>query len=422
MNSLTINSNILYLKNIAMSSKYNFETRKDAIYQIIKFPHKDIFKHTLDCVCNIMSDDSYDINQRYLFFNNPKYFSNILNDCHLFYFHNFHYPRYPKHLKINSAKYILINIPSITYDLREIQNFMWNISNDNTIDLHIKTECKNILLLSGYKKDTRNEINNIPTTNITNITNIDITSKLNKVSETRKRILTQRKTIYEDGQNVHTTSINESVHENLKNIYNEYNNNLNNKLLFLNEISKRITELSKSFNLIKKQKIIGSFDRILIDTINFNNNNLHRTDLILSDILVLVWCKINSKPNIINELEQRLIEELIEMNGLCSSGHLSRLINILCGFFDDIKLTIDYKDQIKSYIFNFMNKLLLKDEKLTEIIVNEIIEEGIDKKTNLLKLIDSSDLKNILKKEFSDLEEFKFNDYYNNAIKIYCGL
>ena len=55
-------------------------------------------------------------------------------------------------------------------------------------------------------------------------------------------------------------------------------------------------------------------------------------------------------------MQKRLIEELVEMSGTCSSGFAGRLVNVISGF-GDFNLRISFRDQI---IANFTGRLNAK--------------------------------------------------------------
>jgi hypothetical protein len=81
-------------------------------------------------------------------------------------------------------------------------------------------------------------------------------------------------------------------------------------------------------------------------------------------------------------LTQRIFEELIEMSGSCSSGHISRLVNVLSGFEINgklMKLTIDYKDEMISVMMSKINKKIseigLSGKEADEEYQNNILEE-----------------------------------------------
>ena len=189
------------------------------------------------------------------------------------------------------------------------------------------------------------------------------------------------------------------------------------RIINLNEVSKRIVVLSREKSLVSRQKIVGTFDRIMIDTSKFE------CDVNLCDILIMIWVKIKvSKDK--EELEKRLIEEMEDMNGLCATGHLSRLINILSGFFDDMSIKISFKDQVKNYVYNHYNKILMSDKysDRSETIIDEMTESSLDKKKTLMKMVEDNDYKHELKMEFMNIKLDEFEEWYSASIKSYCGI
>ena len=114
----------------------------------------------------------------------------------------------------------------------------------------------------------------------------------------------------------------------------------------------------------------------MVDGTNFSIDE--KVNVTLFDVLLLVWYEIKNSPHK-EELERCLLEEFLNMNGQCTTGHLSRIVNILSGFSDHVFIKISYKDQMKNYIFNHYNKCLhsLKDEDLRGVIFEEILGNRI---------------------------------------------
>ena len=81
-----------------------------------------------------------------------------------------------------------------------------------------------------------------------------------------------------------------------------------------------------------------------------------------SKILIKLYSYIQKNEHV-EQLEKRLLEELEEMTGKCSSGFVSRLCNTLSGF-GDLNIYVSFEDQIiacfvgrlNSYIHKISNK------------------------------------------------------------------
>ena len=113
------------------------------------------------------------------------------------------------------------------------------------------------------------------------------------------------------------------------------------------------TDCEQQFNTYNK--IYLSLNRIEIDRSAYLGNSLSR-------ILVKIWSYIHVNE-FKDELIKRLLQELEEMSGTCSSGFVGRLINTLSGF-GDLTINISFQDQI---ISNFIGRLNSYTRKITDI-------------------------------------------------------
>ena len=88
-----------------------------------------------------------------------------------------------------------------------------------------------------------------------------------------------------------------------------------------------------------------------------------------------MWCYITDHKHE-KELKKRLLEELEDMSGTCSSGFLSRLVNVVSGF-GDFSIRISWQDQIIGNLTGRINKEIknitsensLFIDKLEDIII-----------------------------------------------------
>ena len=73
-----------------------------------------------------------------------------------------------------------------------------------------------------------------------------------------------------------------------------------------------------------------------------------------------------------------MVEELIDMANTCSSGHSSRLVNVLAGY-TDLKITISYEDQIianlQARLFKKLQDSLYTDE-VKALVMTEFLSEN----------------------------------------------
>lgn len=146
-------------------------------------------------------------------------------------------------------------------------------------------------------------------------------------------------TIASDNQNVHISDINNAVKESIMNL-------LKDPEVKGNTIEKVITDITKEFSRLDRnvRKAIMTLDRFRKDPASFTERNVK-----LSGVLVLVWnriCQHAEKKELVN----RLCDELIDAYGTCATGHLSRVVSVLVGYYPDIKQSVGYEKQLQDNI------------------------------------------------------------------------
>ena len=81
-----------------------------------------------------------------------------------------------------------------------------------------------------------------------------------------------------------------------------------------------------------------------------------------------VWARIIKSPNP-DEIAQVLNQEISDGLCMCFTGRLTRLLNVLVGFYDDIELQISDSEQITNIIVSLKSKIH-DNELLKEAIKN----------------------------------------------------
>lgn len=260
------------------------------------------------------------------------------------------------------------------------------------------------------------------------------------------------KSVYDNSQNAHNSDITESVNDIIKSLIEEdktekHKDNvellklqketkdskeskesksldvkikalLDKKITTENSIEELYSKIKKDVTEEKKlDKLMTVLNRLILDTFKIHNYTL-------SDILIIIWKKIKTS-NKFQELYKRLLEELIDMNSTCSTGHLTRLVNVLSGF--DLLpeyIKISYKDQLKSNVYGRLTARLKTENNNNKTIILEAIASG-EKEVIQEFIDDNKDLYDELYKEFVDgkyMNKSDFDAVYNKAIKSYCGL
>jgi hypothetical protein len=232
---------------------------------------------------------------------------------------------------------------------------------------------------------------------LTNLQDYSLINRLRDLSHPKKIT----KTVYEDSQNVHNSKINNSVIECAELLCKKYYSNI--------DCIGNIENI-----LIQKYPSIESLIKNSISYIEKNTSFFGKSKISLSQLFISIWFWIIESSHK-EELEKRLIEELKEMKGQCTTGHLARLVNVIQGFTDEEKLCIkiSIEEQINSVVRTFLTNLLekCKDEK--------IIDGLIDKNEKFIEYIKNSIKNKIIdwKKEYENEEKLIYE-----ATNNFCGI
>jgi hypothetical protein len=201
------------------------------------------------------------------------------------------------------------------------------------------------------------------------------------------RLNTDR-TIYTDNQNVHNTEVNNSVLEAAKELVANYNPP--NLLSFDYTLIKDLPDTQKT-------KIESSLHRITTDPSIFK----HGTTLfsIFQSLLNFI-----SQHEHKDELNKRLVDELTDMSGLCATGCMARLINVMQGFEmkPELKIKVKMDDEVYAKIKHIIDTAMQEDENMDQLIddmtsPDKLMFNDFSKRTIRANLED-------LNKEYKDIE------------------
>jgi len=183
-------------------------------------------------------------------------------------------------------------------------------------------------------------------------------------------VRTRDRTVYSDRQNVHTTAISVAAREFIHSIVLDPDYTPGSFL----EVHTAVSSLVRGSELVKedREKCYRALDRISIDTSTFSEYNLG-----IADVFCYVWFRIKIHSLFRAELEQRLLEELVDMADTCSSGHTWRFVNVLSVYEGDI-LRISWDDQIKANIVGRMSARIrdIGDESVKDLVALGAMENA----------------------------------------------
>lgn len=315
----------------------------------------------------------------------------------------------------------------IKYDeefLFSLQNeFFWNLLNDNRYRLlsgqHLLEMNNDIVIMDMKIKITEELLRIFDVEMDYNIRAdvADVISRLGQPVNIRIRgqhlinILGEKNQYYEDKQNIHNSSINSSAQRYIRSIVKH-----DPRPTSYTDIHSAISECIYKNNIPAENriKIFKSLDRINIDTATFTDYRIT-----CADFLGYIWNRIQ-KHDYKNELENRLIEELIDMADTCSTGHINRLVNVFSGFDENV-ITISWKDQIKANKNLLIERYIkdMKDDELKEdIIIGMSLDSEQQYKDKYNRFISNLNIEEQLYKEFVSpgyVSEKEFKLYYNES-------
>lgn len=122
----------------------------------------------------------------------------------------------------------------------------------------------------------------------------------------------------------------------------------------------------------------------------------------LQYIFRMVCAYIDSHPDHTVELQKRMIEELVDMAGTCSSGFCSRLVNVLSGFTEHT-LSIGWDEQIQANLMGRLNAKLREEE---ESVRGEILEQMTNR-----ELADRSKFYEFFRTHISCIKETMYEEF-----------
>lgn len=238
--------------------------------------------------------------------------------------------------------------------------FLTEIAGDVSLDENTRADAADIVLRLSSKNEMKIKAREI----------------IGKIGYEQKgeTFIEKTETIYSNSQNVHdfTDQVNviveQLIEENISSLKVDYK-----------KIHNTVAEYTREHisNREHRHKILKSLHRISIDTAVFTKYNAP-----LSEIFVLLWAKIEKyDEDVIKGLKIRLLEELVDMGETCSSGHISRFVNVLGGYDEKFHLRVTWKDQIIANIVGRFYALMrdCKNEELQYKLINaksDLAEEG----------------------------------------------
>lgn len=167
--------------------------------------------------------------------------------------------------------------------------------------------------------------------------------------------------IYNDRQSVHNHNIQECVRKSIYNILN------GTKI----DIGIMVAEINNDNILTRNTKnLLHEYCR---------SDDIHPTlEITFQDLLQYIWPRITKHKESTN-IKQILNIEMNDSYGKCFTGRLSRLVNCLVSFYDDVSINISDSEQIGNIIFLVKNNMeeydVLEHKRIVRIRLEELAYE-----------------------------------------------
>jgi Leucine-rich repeat (LRR) protein len=163
-------------------------------------------------------------------------------------------------------------------------------------------------------------------------------------------------TIYSDTQNVHSSSIQQSIRDSINNLMNAF------------IVDYPLTYLDWSVLNQKTKEIITEY---------MDCNDIHTMlNITFKELFIAVVIEIDKlSPDLQIEIQKRMNEEMLDSECKCFTGRISRLVNCLSGYSDKVKIQITENEEINNIISVIMNKRGLKTIEILKEEVNLALKE-----------------------------------------------
>jgi Leucine-rich repeat (LRR) protein len=216
-----------------------------------------------------------------------------------------------------------------------------------------------------------NQIKELPL-EITNLRNLDTFTYLNNPIENLLNPIINRfvqriknrggniHNLYTDNQNVHSSSIQQSIKDSIYNLMKEIKDD------------DKINYLDDSILSIKTKEALIEYSK---------DNEIHtQLECTFEEVLQAVLLEINKLSNDLQiEVKNRLNEEMEDGLCKCFTGRLSRLVNSLSGYSDKVSIKISSSEEIGNVISIMKDKYGDDTDKVRINVEKELLERGYEK-------------------------------------------
>ena len=213
------------------------------------------------------------------------------------------------------------------------------------------------------------------------------------------------KTIWTNSQNVHVESIAESTMKIVRTLFREW--------------TRGTRSLSQEYNLDQiLEQLISTQDDQTVEKIRktmyrLSVDNSKYENLTLKDIFVMIWDRVKDNQ----EQQKRLVEEIVDADGTCASGYLTRLVNVLSGFEyeEELVMRLSPQEELRSSVFARINA---KIRALPDMLRNDLLESLVEDDWMFEEFMELHNPREELEKEYKDLlSQEEFESIYTQSVR-----
>lgn len=380
LNHSTINP-LDSLLRIVCDSSSTLEERKQSFLYMYKSAYLTKNEYCIKGLLTVLSDENIPVETRFLWLNSIRFLSDSLEvGLHGYVYWFYRHPD-PILYQLLSAQFILSNPlqhhPYIKTHVKHAHQRLYQIAKSD-YPIEVRSDAADMLIRLGtynFREAAKQIIHQLG----------------NQFMEKRKQ------TVYTNAQNVHdvthvTTALQALVKKSDKDV-----EKLN---------------VDTIYTWLQNEPVaLESYQRIILDTATYDGYTM-------VDVMKYIWSYIQKSEHKL-ELEKRWVEELIEMNGWCSTGHLVRLINVLQGFDEDVVVTMDQKNELRAAVFA---RLQFSMRKLSDELQEELGMEFCSTEKALLKeFVDEYSPYDELRSEYRNVDQATFDGWFSEIVRLYIG-
>jgi hypothetical protein len=417
----SIENPLARLYEIAVNPSNTETERRKALHFMSKTGYINRVSMCSNALLAMLKDDTLSLETRFDILTQAKDFPDSIEICLHGYVAWFYQYDEPILFKMLSAQYVLSHqvqsFPLIRSHTKNAQQYLYDIARKEKYPVKTRSEAADMLIRLG-------------TANFRKSAEEIITALGNRY------INGQERSFYLDEQNIHEVQYEKSLKELVKSIQSIED-------ISLDAIYEKIraysishprkvkhvrwamadegdskedsvdepTEDSKEEKASEEDIRVASFQRIVMDTSTYCGYTM-------IDIIRYVYKKIQLSVHK-EELEQRMMEELIDMHGWCSTGHVVRLLNILQGYEEQVVLTVEPTKELYAAV---LARLKFSMRTLSRELQEEMILEFCSEEKSLLEeFVEQYSPYEELLKEYPDMDRAVFNETVEKAFNNYIG-